>query len=262
MSAICLAVLLLLPTVIWSQSDFGEYPPLPSQGVRLYQGLGDVIIPDYYMITASSIFDHRVNSQGTNDGLWCQSSNNGSMIGAWYLPNGTQIGTEDFDNFPLHVSYTTGQVGLLRDGSVRDYEGLYTCIIPDEHNISQTLTVAIYRDTEYNSAVPPKIGNTNFYVLSTRDVDPPVIRFSFNVSQRPPTQINCNLNSNPLIIEIDRTVIQWTHPINVLVNVTLQTRLPGKYNCFVSNSRIDDSNVFPAQTSITITGKVNGTSYM
>ena len=87
-------------------------------------------------------------SFGINSGLWCQSANTGSTIGTWYLPNGTQVPTEVTD-LPVHAYHATGQVGLLRDLVLNDYEGLYTCIIPDETNVNQAIVVAVYTSTEF-----------------------------------------------------------------------------------------------------------------
>ena len=123
--------------------------------MRLYLGENDTVLPDYSMISASQFHDTNSENSMTNDGLWCQSANNGSTIGMWYLPNGTQVPTEDIDggnNFPLQAYHATGQVGLLRDLGIQHHQGLYTCIIADENGINQTLVIAIYRATEFKSA--------------------------------------------------------------------------------------------------------------
>lgn len=123
--------------------------------MRLYLGENDTVLPDYSMISASQFHDANLEGSSTNDGLWCQSANNGSTIGMWYLPNGTQVPTEDIDggnDFPLRAYHATGQVGLLRDLTIQNYQGLYHCIIADENGINQTLVMAAYRVTEFNSA--------------------------------------------------------------------------------------------------------------
>ena len=96
--------------------------------------------------------DHVLLSDGQNDGLWCQSAFNQTMIGTWYLPNRSPVPTAA-DATPVQ-SYNvniTGQVGLLRDGGINQvgYQGLYTCIIPNENGINQTLYVAAYGNGEY-----------------------------------------------------------------------------------------------------------------
>ena len=123
--------------------------------MRLYLGENDTVLPDYSMISASQFHDTNSHGSRTNDGVWCQSANNGSTIGVWYLPNGTQVPTEDIDggnDFPLQAYYATGQVGLLRDLGIQYHQGLYTCIIADENGINQTLVIAAYRVTEFESA--------------------------------------------------------------------------------------------------------------
>ena len=39
-----------------------------------------------------------------------------------------------------------------------------------------------------------------FSLISTRDANPPVFTFTFNVSDGPPTYVTCTDGSNPLII--------------------------------------------------------------
>ena len=96
-------------------------------------------------------------SDGQNDGLWCQSSLDQSMIGTWYLPNGTEV--SHVESSPLYSNNTpTGQIGLLRTGGISPtgntpaigYEGLYKCVIPNEEGVNQTLYVATYGNGEFN----------------------------------------------------------------------------------------------------------------
>ena len=89
-------------------------------------------------------------ADGQNDGVWCQSTLNQTMIGSWYLPNGSPVPTAA-DATPVQ-SYNlniTGQVGLLRNGGIGGYQGLYTCSIPNENGINQTMYVAAYGNSEY-----------------------------------------------------------------------------------------------------------------
>ena len=110
------------------------------------------------MIYGGQFFDVDVNSDGTSDVLWCQSANNGSNIGLWYYPNGTQVplftGNFSINNgapSPVFSKRFTGQIALARNGSIISYGGLYTCIIPDENGVNQTLVIGAYRGTTYNS---------------------------------------------------------------------------------------------------------------
>ena len=108
------------------------------------------------MIYAGQLINDDRNGDGTNDALWCQSANNGSNIGLWYYPNGTQVplftGAFDDNNTPSPIfsKRFTGQIALARKAKLSGYEGLYTCIIPDENGVNQTLVVGIYRNYAYN----------------------------------------------------------------------------------------------------------------
>ena len=86
---------------------------------------------------------------GQNDGLWCQSSLDQSMIGTWYYPNGTEVSR--VESSPLYSNNTpTGQIGLLRTGGLAGIEGLYRCVIANGERVGQTLYVAVYGNGEYN----------------------------------------------------------------------------------------------------------------
>ena len=108
------------------------------------------------MIYALQFYNVDKNLDGINDALWCQSANNGSNIGLWYYPNGTQIPlfTGAFDNSntssPIFSKRFTGQIALARKAGLSGYEGLYTCIIHDENGVDQTLVVGIYTNYAYN----------------------------------------------------------------------------------------------------------------
>ena len=82
------------------------------------------------------------SSDGLNDGLWCQSTVNISDIGSWKLPNGSSA-PNDLDARPIHMANRPGQVGLLRPSGIGSspYQGMYTCTIPDENGVNQTLAV-------------------------------------------------------------------------------------------------------------------------
>ena len=111
------------------------------------------------MIHAGQFYDVDKNNDGTNDALWCQSANNGCNIRLWYYPNGTQVplftgnfGSNNGAPSPVFSKRFTGQIALARNGGLSGYEGLYTCIIPDENGVNQTLVVGVYRGTiTYNN---------------------------------------------------------------------------------------------------------------
>ena len=109
------------------------------------------------MIHGGQFYDIDSNEDHTNDALWCQSANNGSDIGVWYYPNGTKVPlfTEPFNAnsapTPVYSKRFKGQIALARKAGLLGYEGLYTCIIPDENGVNQTLVVGAYRTDTYNS---------------------------------------------------------------------------------------------------------------
>ena len=113
-------------------------------GVQLYGGHFNISYPNNSMIPANHFHRDDPNSDGLNDALWCQSAKNDPNIGVWYYPSGTQVSTVD-DSSPLHSVHKSGQIGLYRDYGLNNLEGIYTCVIPDEHNINQTLTIALYK---------------------------------------------------------------------------------------------------------------------
>ena len=120
--------------------------------MRLYLSYENRVIPNYFMVRGSQFYDIDQNVDGQNDGIWCQSALNESMIGVWYLPNGspvpTQSGASPLQSYNTNV---TGQVGLLRRGGIASFQGLYSCIIPNEEGVNQTLYVAAYRDSTFNN---------------------------------------------------------------------------------------------------------------
>ena len=107
------------------------------------------------MLYGGQFFDVDKNSDNISDALWCQSANNGSDIGLWYYPNGTQVplhsGKFESGPSPIFSKRFTGQIAIARNGGLSGYEGLYTCIIPDENGVNQTLVVGTYGNSAYNS---------------------------------------------------------------------------------------------------------------
>ena len=88
---------------------------------------------------------------GLNDGLWCQSAMNASDIGSWKFPNGSAV-SDNLDLNPIHMANRFGQVGLLRSSSIgySPYQGMYTCTIPDENGVIQTLVLWIAGNAAYD----------------------------------------------------------------------------------------------------------------
>lgn len=116
-------------------------------GTRLYQGVANREVPNYTMLAARDIQQDDVGApgglganDGINDGLWCQSAQVSESIGLWTGPDGIAISTDD-EATSIHAVYATGQVGLLRDATLKGSEGMYVCTIPDENGTSQTLVM-------------------------------------------------------------------------------------------------------------------------
>ena len=98
---------------------------------------------------------NRVGSgDDNNDGLWCQSAMNVTGIGSWQLPNGNVV-TDDLNADPIHMANRPGQVGLLRTIGINisPYQGMYTCTIPDENGVNQTLVVWAAGSNVYDGKV-------------------------------------------------------------------------------------------------------------
>ena len=77
------------------------------------------------MVRGSQFYDVDQAGDGENDSIWCQSALNESMIGVWYLPNGSPVYTKS-GAAPLqsYNSNVSGQVGLLRRDGLASFEGL------------------------------------------------------------------------------------------------------------------------------------------
>lgn len=130
-------------------------------GVRLFLGEENITIANFSMIAASLFHDRDVDRpdgsigvnvdgpDGQNDGLWCQSSLNKTSIGTWYFPNGATVPLES--GSPLYSNnFSSGQIGLLRNGGISSIQGLFTCEIPDNNGTIQILYVAIYGNADFS----------------------------------------------------------------------------------------------------------------
>ena len=94
------------------------------------------------------------NSSGQIGILYCHSASRDGQIGRWISPSGDNITTDSelFEvgffsgNFP---SYTTLQLADGATLSAAD-QGVYSCVIPDENGVEQTLNIGIYPE-DYSS---------------------------------------------------------------------------------------------------------------
>ena len=130
-------------------------------GVRLYQGVLNRAIPNYAMIAGRDFADRDRGTpagganDGLNDGLWCQSAMVVSGIGSWKLPDGNAV-SDDLNANPVYMANRPGQVGLLRSDSIGSspYQGMYTCTIPNENGVTQTVVVWAARNSAYDGSDP------------------------------------------------------------------------------------------------------------
>uniref|UniRef100_A0A1X7V9Q1 Uncharacterized protein n=1 Tax=Amphimedon queenslandica TaxID=400682 RepID=A0A1X7V9Q1_AMPQE len=251
------ALLLLAGFLLW-RAEGQEPNNLPSNdnldiGIQLYLPYVNRIILDYSMIYASQFYDVDQNNDvnDINDALWCQSANNGTNIGVWYYPNGTEVPLidGDFDDpsgvpEPLFSKRFSGQIALARSAALSGYEGLYKCIIPDENGVNHTLVVGAYTDTGYNNNDGPDADPTmQFSLLSTsRLATPPVFSLSFNVSDGPPTTVSCSVNGNGISTELSRVIVNGPGSAT-RVTVTVRLRKAGNYQCTVSNERVTNGTI-------------------
>ncbi len=71
-------------------------------------------------------------------------------------------------------------------------------------------------------------------VSSSSDTDPPVFTLSFNVTNVPPTTVQCYVENAIIDIQyVDRLVLMAEDPVRVLVTVTINSRQSGSYHCDV-----------------------------
>ena len=91
-----------------------------------------------------------------------------------------------------------------------------------------------------------------FSLISTRDANPPVFTLTFNVSDGPPTDINCTDGNNLFTIasgDLSRVVVNGTGSVTQ-VTLTVRMRQAGTYQCNVSNARVIDDPKNYAVTAV------------
>ena len=82
--------------------------------------------------------------------IYCSSGSQTSGIGQWFAPNGAEITQNSASSFTSvrgggnFPSYAGLQLKTGLSFSTSD-EGVYTCVIPDESGIQQTLHAGLYR---------------------------------------------------------------------------------------------------------------------
>ena len=81
-----------------------------------------------------------------------------------------------------------------------------------------------------------------FSLISTRDVNPPIFTFTFNVSDGPPTNVTCTDGSSPFTIDSRDLVVNGPRSVTQ-VTVTVRMRQAGTYQCTVSIARVDPGTI-------------------
>ena len=100
------------------------------------------------------------------------------------------------------------------------------------------------------SAGPTVEPTMQFSLLSSTDAAQPRFTLSFNVSNGPPTVVNCTVDGNDLAIaqedvsrEVTRALYNGTNqPDMTLVTVTTVGRQPGVYNCTVRVAGVENGS--------------------
>ena len=85
-----------------------------------------------------------------------------------------------------------------------------------------------------------------FSLISPRNANPPVFTLTFNVSDGPPTDVNCTDGSNPIALtsgDLSRVVVNGIASVTQ-VTVTVRMRKAGIYQCTVSNARVDVGTIY------------------
>ena len=95
-----------------------------------------------------------------------------------------------------------------------------------------------------------------FSLLSTsRLATPPVFSLNFNVTDGPPTTVNCTVNGNEISAELFRVIVDGTES-TTRVTVTVRLREAGNYQCTVSNDRVT-AGAINGTTAVSSTSSLN-----
>ena len=113
----------------------------------------------------------QASANGDIGTIYCHSSSNNLNVGQWISPEGVDITSNHLDPFSIQFrsgsgyhSYNTFQLlDRLAQPFTTSYDGVYSCIVPDDQGIMQTLHIGIYSN-EYSSkhlGVPSRASLTN-----------------------------------------------------------------------------------------------------
>jgi len=90
-----------------------------------------------------------VDSNGILDELQCVSGSKRANVGQWIAPNGQDITSSNADPFDITVGDAGNPGSLIIHQAIGQtltstFQGVYTCIIPDESGVNRSFHVGIY----------------------------------------------------------------------------------------------------------------------
>ena len=121
-------------------------------GVRLH--LEDGVDSNGRQVQNNSVISG--NSLAYRHGLACYTSvDDTNTVGEWIFPDGREVSAETIDSQQVLFAHRQlGRVTLqIKTGQqfTRQFEGVYTCLIPDETGTTRTLLAGIYSASTYDS---------------------------------------------------------------------------------------------------------------
>ena len=114
----------------------------------LFQSPGVVIASEGLGLLSNNTFV-RVDSNGMLDELQCVSGSRRANVGQWIAPNGQDITYSNTDPFDIAVGGVDNPGSLAIRQAIGQiltsaFQGVYTCVIPDESGVNRSIHVGIY----------------------------------------------------------------------------------------------------------------------
>lgn len=114
----------------------------------LYQGVGLSYIGTGLLNNNTFL---TTDGSGTIDDIHCTSGSTRGNVGHWIAPNGEDLTNNTIDPFDIEVGdeLDPGSV-VVRQASghivTRSFQGVHTCIIPDDNGVQTYLHVGIFQN--------------------------------------------------------------------------------------------------------------------
>lgn len=160
----------------------------PATGVALYSIYLKAFIPNNTFFSQESVS----SSFGTS--LDCYTASTATSVGAWFFPNGDAVPSTYAGQY--YLLRNPSRVSLFRTGG--GVEGIFSCRIPDENGVEQTLLVGIYSSaTIQSSRGPVLLSPVVFQLLTAYSQSPPVFSLTVNSTSSPPTTVVWTRNGLP-----------------------------------------------------------------